>query len=109
MRGIVIMQTTVASAKDARAIARHLVEQSLAACVQITPTESFFRWQGKVDIAEEFRLDIKTSAPLLTPLRDALRSLHPYDTPELMVFTPADASGDYVDWVMSATAPPQDD
>ena len=96
--------TTVASAQDADALARSLVDQSLAACVQIDgPITSHYRWAGKVERASEFRLLIKTSLNHLANLKEKLAKLHPYDEPEIIMLPIADVTDGYRDWVIDQT------
>ena len=77
--------TTTATEEDARRIAASLVEQRLAACVQIEgPLESLYRWQGQVEQAREWRCTIKTRGSLFAAVTAAIRCLHPYDCPEIL-------------------------
>lgn len=79
-----IIITTVGSADEARRIARRLVDQKLAACVNIIPRIlSVYRWEGKVEEAEELLLWIKTALPF-DRVRDAILETHSYDLPECL-------------------------
>lgn len=102
MIDLLLVTTTVATLDDARRIARTLVEQKLAACVQISAIESVYRWDGAVQQQPEQRLLIKTSAARYPALEVALRQLHPYELPAI-VSLPADAWAPFVDWVDAAT------
>ena len=83
---IVLVVTTVESAEDAERIARSMVDQSLAACVQVDgPVTSHYRWAGRVEQATEFRLMIKTSRAAWPDLREKLARQHPYDEPEIIM------------------------
>ncbi len=96
--------TTVASAQEAESLAAAVVDQSLAACVQIDgPITSHYRWAGKVEKASEFRLMIKTSQEAWPKLHEKLASLHPYEEPEIIMFAIDDASDGYRDWVIDQT------
>ncbi len=92
------------------ALARHigvtLVEQKLAACVNILGAcESVYRWQGKVDSVREIPLLIKTTRSRYAALEASLLKLHPYDVPEIIVL-PIDAGlPAYLDWVRTETLP----
>ncbi|MGH9496247.1 MAG: divalent-cation tolerance protein CutA, partial [Candidatus Sulfotelmatobacter sp.] len=78
-----IVLSTAGSEDEARKIAHHLVEQKLAACVNIIPQiESIYRWQGKVESSREWLLLIKTTAENFQALREAITELHSYDVPE---------------------------
>lgn len=102
--GIAMIVTTVSSMQDAERLAGELVDQSLAACVQIDgPVTSLYRWAGKVEKASEFRLMIKTSVRACPALRDKLASLHPYDEPEIILLTIDGSSEGYRAWVIEQT------
>ena len=95
-----IVLSTAGSEDEARKLARHLVEQQLAACVNIVPrVESIYRWQGKVESSQEWLLLIKTSAEKFPAVRDAVRELHSYDLPECIALTIEDGSPDYLQWL----------
>jgi periplasmic divalent cation tolerance protein len=95
-----IVLTTSGSAAEARKIAQHLVEQRLAACVNIVPQiGSIYRWQGKVESSQEWLLLIKTTAGKFPAVRDAIRSLHSYELPECIVVRIEDGSPDYLRWL----------
>ena len=97
--------TTVATAEQARTLARAMVERRLAACAQITAIESWYRWQGQVHQESEFRLLFKTRAELYAGLEAALRALHPYELPAIHGVPTARAYGPYAEWVEASTGP----
>ena len=89
--GYAIVLTTAGSEEQAEAIARMLVEKRLAACVNVTAQiKSFYRWKGKVVEDEEHLLLIKTEAALFDKLRDAIREIHSYEMPDILMI-PVDA------------------
>jgi periplasmic divalent cation tolerance protein len=95
-----IVLTTAGSEEEARKIARHLVDNRLAACVNIIPQiESIYRWQGKVDSSREWLLLAKTTQERFPVVRDAIRKLHSYDVPECVVLNIEDGSSDYLQWL----------
>lgn len=95
-----IMLTTVGSHQEARKIAHALVEARLAACVNIIPRiESVYRWEGKVETAEEWLLIIKTTASNFGPAFDLVKRLHSYDLPECIAIAIEDGSADYLNWI----------
>ena len=95
-----IVLSTAGSEDEARKIAHHLVEQQLAACVNIVPhIESIYRWQGKVESGREWLLLIKTSADKFAAVRDAIRELHSYDLPECISIAIDDGSAAYLEWI----------
>ena len=95
-----IVLTTAESAEQARKISRALVERSLAACVNIVPQiESVYRWQGRVETAQEWLLIIKTKVSAFERVRAAIRELHSYDLPECLCVSVEDGSAEYLDWI----------
>ena len=95
-----IVLSTVGSEEEARKIAHHLVEQQLAACVNIVPKiESVYRWQGKVESNREYLLLIKTSSEKFLQVRNAIRELHSYELPECIALAVDDGSPEYLQWL----------
>lgn len=94
-----IVLTTFGADADAASIARTLIEERLAACVNILPPmTSVYRWQGKVEQDREQQLVIKTAQDRVWALQARLRQLHPYELPEFLVLD-AIASEAYWAWV----------
>jgi periplasmic divalent cation tolerance protein len=95
----VIVLTTVGSGFDARSLAEQLVEERLAACVNVIPQlYSVYRWQGRVEQDEEQLLLIKTAADRLDALQEKLLRVHPYETPEFVVLPIEELRGPYAQW-----------
>ena len=102
-RAFAIVSTTLADAAQAEQLARALVELRLAACAQICPVRSIYRWNGAVEEASEFLLSLKIVASEFAAVDDAIRARHPYDVPEL-VMTPITAgAAPYLAWLAAAT------
>jgi periplasmic divalent cation tolerance protein len=96
----VLVLTTTGNEAEARKIANELVERRLAACVNIVPRiQSIYRWQEKVETAEEFLLTIKTTKVRSVDVQAAIRELHSYDLPELVVISMEDGSAEYLQWI----------
>ena len=94
-----IVLTTLGADADAAAIARTLIDERLAACVNILPPmTSVYRWQGKVEQDREQQIVIKTAQDRVRALQARLRELHPYELPEFLVLD-ATASEAYLAWV----------
>ena len=99
-----IVLTTAGSQEEARKLAHALVERRLAACVNIVPqVESIYRWQGKVQTAEEWLLLIKTQAEFFDRVSNALKELHSYDLPECLMLEVTAGSPEYLDWIAKNT------
>lgn len=97
--------TNLPDAESARALAVQLVEQRVAACVNImSPCHSIFRWEGKVDEAEEVPLLIKTSAARYVALEEAIRAYHPYELPEIIAVRIEKGLPGYLAWLAASTA-----
>ena len=91
--------------RGARGFARKLVIERLAACVNLCPLGSVYRWRGRVESARETLLVVKTTAPLLTGLERFVAAAHPYECPEFVVLAPAHVSARYVAWLRAETSP----
>jgi periplasmic divalent cation tolerance protein len=104
MTDYVLVLTTLPSEGDAEKFALQLVEERLAACVNILPPmRSVYRWKNTVEQANERQVVIKTTRARLTALENRVRTLHPYDVPEFVVL-PIDAgSADYLSWLSENT------
>ncbi|MBI4394656.1 MAG: divalent-cation tolerance protein CutA [Candidatus Omnitrophica bacterium] len=95
-----VVFSTVGSLKEAKKIASVLVHQKLAACVNVIPNvHSLFRWQGKVDQAQELLLVIKTDFRHLKDLEKNLRKHHSYEVPEIVGWPIAWGSKPYLSWL----------
>ncbi|MGB8580580.1 MAG: divalent-cation tolerance protein CutA [Candidatus Sulfotelmatobacter sp.] len=100
-----IVLTTAGSEEEAQKIARHLVENRMAACVNIIPQiASVYRWQGKVEEAREWLLLIKTTADVFETVREAIAHLHSYELPECVCLTVEDGSPNYLQWIADSVA-----
>lgn len=98
---MVIVTSTLPTQADADRIARILVEEGLAACVQRAgPIESSYRWQGRVEQSTEWYLHCKTAAGRRDALIARLRALHPYEVPEIIVTPVSGGYPPYLEWVV---------
>jgi periplasmic divalent cation tolerance protein len=92
--------TTTATRDEAEIIARALVEERLAACAQLVgPITSIYRWEGKIEISEEWKCMAKSRAELFEPIAAAIRRLHPYQVPEIVAVPLAAGSESYLRWL----------
>jgi periplasmic divalent cation tolerance protein len=95
--------TTCESRANAEAIARSLVSQGLAACVQIFPIDSIYKWQGAIEQAQELMLFCKIKSQDYAGVEAAIRALHTYDTPEIVEIAIEKGSAAYLQWIASVT------
>jgi periplasmic divalent cation tolerance protein len=92
---------------EARALAARLVEEGLAACVNVIPgVRSLFRWEGSLEDAPESLLVVKTRQERLEALAARIQALHPYEVPEILALPVAAGSPAYLAWLFAATSPP---
>jgi periplasmic divalent cation tolerance protein len=98
----IVVLCTCATVAEAESLARQVVEGRLAACVNIIPqVKSYFRWQGKLDSAEEFLLIIKSARERFEELRTALEGAHSYEIPEVIALPVVDGAQNYLNWIAS--------
>lgn len=97
----IIVLVTCGSQKEARLIARALVEARLAACVSVlqAPVESVYRWKEKVETAREVLLVIKSSRKRFAALEAEVRRMHTYDVPEIIALPIERGSRPYLTWI----------
>jgi len=95
--GVVLV--TVGSQAEGEAIARALVEARLAACVNLFPIRSIYRWQGEICADSEWQLTIKTDLACFEGLAAKVRELHAYDVPEMIALPIAKGSPAYLAWL----------
>ncbi|MBM4207366.1 MAG: divalent-cation tolerance protein CutA [Gammaproteobacteria bacterium] len=89
----------------AEKIAHALVEKQLAACVNILPhVTSVYQWQGQVESAAEYLLMIKSPVQSYTAIETAIRSLHPYELPEIIALSIAQGLPEYINWIQTCHA-----
>jgi len=101
-----IALATAPDAEVAARIARALVEERLVACANLVGSvRSIYRWQGRVEDADEVMLVLKTRVDRVDALAERLRALHPYDLPELVVLPVEGGLAPYLDWVRAESAP----
>jgi periplasmic divalent cation tolerance protein len=100
MDSVVVVLSTFPSVEVAATVARTLVEERLAACVNVVaPVQSIYRWEGAIHDAAEVLAIIKTTAARVVAMRDRLVELHPYDVPEAIELPVAGGHTPYLAWV----------
>lgn len=104
MKSYIQISTTTETKEEAQKIARYLVEQKLAACVQIScPIESTYRWKGKLETASEWLCLIKTRESFFKKVEAAIKKLHSYETPEIIATPIVKGSREYLKWLDEET------
>jgi len=104
MTDVIIIFVTAGSEPEAETIARALVEERLAACVNIiSPIRSIYRWEGKVQDDREWLLVIKTRQIHFAAVEARVRSLHSYQVPEVIALPIVDGSERYLGWIKGET------
>lgn len=104
MSAHIVVLVTASSAEEGRTIGRALVEERLAACVNIIPSiESLYRWQGHVHHDQEVLLIAKTTTAALEQLGNRVKQLHSYDTPEVIALPIIAGAEDYLLWIDEET------
>lgn len=104
----IVVFVTAANLRQAKAIARNLIQGRLAACVNLLrPVLSVYRWEGNVKEDREVLLIIKTQKNLFAAVRDAVLRLHSYDTPEVIALPVTEGSADYLAWIDASVEHPK--
>jgi periplasmic divalent cation tolerance protein len=104
---VVLVLVTVPDAETGARIGRTLIEEKLAACVNLVPgLRSIYRWQGVIQDDAEALCLIKTRRPLYDRLRERVERLHPYEVPEIIGVGPVCGNGPYLRWIWDSTATP---
>jgi periplasmic divalent cation tolerance protein len=98
-----VVLTTCSTPERANAIARALVERRLAACVNMLPVDSIYRWQDRTEAAAEILLIIKIKRADYAEVEQAIRALHDYETPEIVALPIEQGFASYLDWIEAVT------
>ncbi len=101
---MIVLYTTFPNEKDAQKVGGELVEEKLAACVNILPgMVSIYRWEGAIENGSEVAMLVKTRKELESQVMEALAAKHPYSVPALIVFEPRRVAASYLEWVRGQT------
>lgn len=98
-----VLLTIAAAREDAEMIAKALVGEKFAACVQLVPIESFYRWQGELANEREYLLLVKTKTALFDEAIQAIKAVHPYETPEIVGMNFTAGFAGYFSWIDEVT------
>lgn len=105
----ILMMTNCPDRETASQLARQLLEQQLAACVNILPgMRSMYHWQGEIESADEVALLIKTTKLRYAQLEQTIKALHPYQVPEIIALPIVAGSSDYLHWITQETSRNED-
>lgn len=105
MTDFVTVTTTTDNPDEAQSLAASAVQARLAACAQVsTPIASTYWWEGKVETAQEYRVDFKTRAELADRLTQHVKAAHSYDTPEVIVTPIVGGNPAYLEWIAAETS-----
>lgn len=104
MSGHGVLMTALPSRDAAAKIAKFLIEEKLAACVQLMPVESFYRWEGKTRNEAEVLLLIKTRTALFDAAIARIKAVHPYEVPEIAGLPFTAGLDSYFGWIDAVTA-----
>ena len=99
----VIVQTTTSNEEEAKKIAKILIQDKLAACVQLKDIESLYNWDGKLCCERETLLSIKTKKELFSKVKSKILELHSYDTTEIIELDISNISEDYLKFIKENT------
>lgn len=100
---ICLVLTTFADETSAEQVVRQLVEERLAACGTILPqARSIYRWKDQIEDTRETVVLFKTASSISSELKARLLTLHPYETPEILIWEPSESGSAYAAWVMES-------
>jgi len=104
MERAVFVYTTWPSIVEAEKAGHALIERALAACVNILPgMVALYRWEGAIERGEEAVMIVKTRASLAEPVRAAVKEMHPYATPAILVIPLESVDSGYLAWMLAET------
>ncbi|HRP77278.1 MAG TPA: divalent-cation tolerance protein CutA [Rhodocyclaceae bacterium] len=109
MTEVLVVLTNLPDEAGARSLAGHLLDERLAACVNIlAPCRSVYRWRDAIEDDQEWPMLIKTTRARYPALEAAIRAKHPYELPEIVAVPVSTGLQGYLDWVDTETAPEED-
>ncbi len=94
-----IILSTCGTRSDAEKIARDLVKRRLAACVNIMPVSSFYRWKGRIDVGREYLIIAKSRSENFAKVKSRILAIHSYELPELLSLRVDHGYKKYLDWI----------
>ncbi len=103
MNSFCLITTTYPDEQSAKSMINFLLEQKLAACVQMTPIQSFYHWEGKLCESSEQLVLIKTQSHLFATIEEVIVKQHPYTTPQLIQLPIEQGLSAYLQWIKDET------
>ena len=97
--GYGVVLVTVSSPSEAEAIATILIEEKLAACINIFPVQSIYQWEGNIQQESEFQLVIKTNLAKFSELSSRIQEIHSYEVPEIIALPIVSGAESYLGWL----------
>src|SRR5271157_981777 len=98
----IVVLSTCATQEEAEKLARLLLDERLAACVNVIPrTRSYYRWKGAIESADECLLLVKSSRELFSSIRAILEKEHSYEVPELLALPVVEGAANYLNWLLA--------
>ncbi len=94
-----IVYITAGDMEEARKIGKRLIEERLAACVNIFPITSIFRWKNNIEDANEFGIIVKTKSSKIKEIEKKVKEIHSYEVPCVISFRIDEGSADYIKWI----------
>ena len=103
-----VVLVTCGTLSESRKIARRVVQKKLAACVNVlrSPMDSYYAWKGKLEVAREYLLVMKTTRSRLAELEKEVKRLHSYEVPEFITLPITHGSGAYLSWLQQSVSQP---
>ncbi len=95
----IIVTTTTSTKDEAKQLASILLEKQLAACIQINPIESIYRWKGEIECEEEFRLTVKSKVAHYKEIEKSIKENHSYELPQIVMKLIDKGSDEYLKWI----------
>ncbi|MBI2452408.1 divalent-cation tolerance protein CutA [Candidatus Pacearchaeota archaeon] len=94
-----IVSTTIDNKKDAKRLARKIILAKLGACAQISKIKSYYKWKGKIEFNEEFKIEIKTLSKNYKKLENFIIKNHKYEVPEIISIKIIKGYKNYLNWI----------
>lgn len=94
-----VVLTTTSAREEAEQIAQTLITENLAACVNLVPIQSIYRWEGEICNGTEIQLIIKTDLNRFEQIQARIRAIHSYELPEIIAFPITQGSASYLRWI----------